>query len=213
MSRASSIMKRKRFVVCKRLDVYQKFSFEVLVDWPVLRCRVLGSLCRTAKANNQLTGQHNRQLITVTMGDAVIEGSNWRLVEVGRVVVINGDHPFAGRLATIVEIIDHKRILVDGPSANASLAVPRQAVPLSKVLLSSLIVEGLNRGSRTGVVRKLWEKSEIDSKWEQTNWAKKRDQMERRKGLTDFERFQVLRLKKQRRFEERKALAKVKASA
>lgn len=44
------------------------------------------------------------------MGDAVIEGSNWRLVEVGRVVVINGDHPFAGRLATIVEIIDHKRV-------------------------------------------------------------------------------------------------------
>jgi large subunit ribosomal protein L14e len=37
--------------------------------------------------------------------------------------------------------------------------------------------------------------------------------MERRKALTDFERFQVLRLKKQRRFEERKALAKVKASA
>lgn len=44
------------------------------------------------------------------MGDAVIEGSNWRLVEVGRVVVINGDHPFSGRLATIVEIIDHKRV-------------------------------------------------------------------------------------------------------
>ena len=44
------------------------------------------------------------------MGDATIEGSNWRLVEVGRVVVINGDHPFDGRLATIVEIIDHKRV-------------------------------------------------------------------------------------------------------
>jgi hypothetical protein len=46
---ASSIIKRKRFVGSKRLDLYQKFSFEVLVDWPVLRCRVLGSLCRTAK--------------------------------------------------------------------------------------------------------------------------------------------------------------------
>lgn len=44
------------------------------------------------------------------MGEAVIEGSNWRLVEVGRVVVINGDHPFAGRLAAIVEIVDHKRV-------------------------------------------------------------------------------------------------------
>lgn len=44
------------------------------------------------------------------MGDAVIEGSNWRLVEVGRVVVINGDHPDAGKLAAIVEIVDHKRV-------------------------------------------------------------------------------------------------------
>jgi large subunit ribosomal protein L14e len=44
------------------------------------------------------------------MGEASIEGSNWRLVEVGRVVLINGDHPYNGRLAAIVEIIDHKRV-------------------------------------------------------------------------------------------------------
>lgn len=44
------------------------------------------------------------------MGEAVIEGSNWRLVEVGRVIAINGDHPYAGRLAAVVEIIDHKRV-------------------------------------------------------------------------------------------------------
>ncbi len=44
------------------------------------------------------------------MGEALIEGSNWRLVEVGRVVVITNDHPFTGRLAAIVEIIDHKRV-------------------------------------------------------------------------------------------------------
>lgn len=47
------------------------------------------------------------------MGDAVIEGSSWRLVEVGRVVVINGDHPDAGRLGAIVEIVDHKRVRFD----------------------------------------------------------------------------------------------------
>jgi large subunit ribosomal protein L14e len=55
------------------------------------------------------------------MGDAVIEGSNWRLVEVGRVVVINGDHPFAGRLATIVEIIDHKRVGFPAPDQFAEI--------------------------------------------------------------------------------------------
>jgi ribosomal protein L14E/L6E/L27E len=44
------------------------------------------------------------------MGEALIEGSNWRLVEVGRVILINGDHPDAGKLAAVVEIIDHKRV-------------------------------------------------------------------------------------------------------
>ena len=43
------------------------------------------------------------------MGDATIIGSKWRLVEVGRVVLLQTG-PSAGRLATIVEIIDHKRV-------------------------------------------------------------------------------------------------------
>ena len=43
------------------------------------------------------------------MGDATIIGSKWRLVEVGRVVLLQSG-PSAGRLATIVEIIDHKRV-------------------------------------------------------------------------------------------------------
>ena len=43
------------------------------------------------------------------MGDATIVGSKWRLVEVGRVVLLQSG-PEAGRLATIVEIIDHKRV-------------------------------------------------------------------------------------------------------
>jgi large subunit ribosomal protein L14e len=32
-------------------------------------------------------------------------------------------------------------------------------------------------------------------------------------NLSDFDRYKVLRLKKQRRFEQRKALAKIRASA
>jgi large subunit ribosomal protein L14e len=40
---------------------------------------------------------------------AEIGSSQWRLVEVGRVVLLeNGTD--AGKLATIVEIIDHKRV-------------------------------------------------------------------------------------------------------
>lgn len=43
------------------------------------------------------------------MGEAAIKASSWRLVEVGRVVLIQGG-PSDGKLATIVEIIDHKRV-------------------------------------------------------------------------------------------------------
>lgn len=43
------------------------------------------------------------------MGSVEVTASAWRLVEVGRVVLF-ASGPFAGRLASIVEIIDHKRV-------------------------------------------------------------------------------------------------------
>lgn len=43
------------------------------------------------------------------MANIDINASQWRLVEVGRVVLfVSG--PYTGRLATVVEIIDHKRV-------------------------------------------------------------------------------------------------------
>ena len=44
------------------------------------------------------------------MGDATVESPSWRLVEVGRVVLVQDNGPYTGRIATIVEIIDHKRV-------------------------------------------------------------------------------------------------------
>jgi large subunit ribosomal protein L14e len=43
------------------------------------------------------------------MAEIEVKASQWRLVEVGRVVLFTHG-PFTGRLATIVEIIDHKRV-------------------------------------------------------------------------------------------------------
>jgi len=40
---------------------------------------------------------------------ANVSSWNYRLVEVGRIVLIS-DGPYAGKLAAIVEIIDHKRV-------------------------------------------------------------------------------------------------------
>ncbi|KAI4124411.1 MAG: hypothetical protein LQ347_005749 [Umbilicaria vellea] len=158
------------------------------------------------------------------MGEADIDvkASQWRMVEVGRVVLFsNGPH--TGRLATIVEIIDHKRItsidmrykqaLVDGPSSRERAAVPRHAISLANVILTPIVIPKLPRAAGTGAVAKAWEKEGIEQKWDESAWAKKREQREKRRTLSDFERFKVMRLRKQARFEVRKAHAKVRASA
>lgn len=102
--------------------------------------------------------------------------------------------------------------LVDGPSSDPKLATPRGVAHFSKALLTPIVIK-LPRGARTPTVKKAWDAAEVEAKWNETNWAKKQLQQERRQSLTDFDRFKLMRLKKQRRFEERKALAKIKAAA
>lgn len=66
----------------------------------------------------------------------------------------------------------------------------------------------LPRGSRTATVAKKFEAAGVESKWSSSTWAKKIAQRERRRALTDFERFQVLVLRKQKRFAVKEAAAK-----
>ncbi|KAF2689578.1 hypothetical protein K458DRAFT_358454 [Lentithecium fluviatile CBS 122367] len=147
---------------------------------------------------------------TVEMGDAEISTSQWRYVEVGRVAIFK-DGEYEGRLAAIVEIIDHKRVLVDGPSENG--AVPRHAAALAHLSLTPIVLPKLPRGTGVGTVKSAWAKAEVDKNWAGSTWAKKRTQFQKRKQLNDFERFKVLKLRKQARFEVRKSLAKIKSSA
>lgn len=134
--------------------------------------------------------------------------------------------PLLSRSSTTSAYVQHKRpestwdiytnsrqVLIDGPSTETKTAVPRQSIALARLILTPLVLETLPRGSRTGTVKAAWEKAGIEAKWQESAWAKKRAQKERRRALTDFERFKVLRLRKQARFEVRKSLAKVKAAA
>ena len=92
------------------------------------------------------------------------------------------------------------QVLVDGPSTKKELYVPRHAVALQNLILTPLVISKLPRAAGTGALAKAWKKDEIDSKWESSTWAQKRKQKERRRALTDFERFKVMRLKKQVRY-------------
>lgn len=134
----------------------------------------------------------NKHIMSTT-----VKTANWRYVEYGRIVLIDNS-----KLATIVEIIDQKRVLIDGPSIN------RQAISLNKVVLTPLVLEKLPRGARTATVNKKWAAADIDSKWAATSWAKKLAVRQRRANLTDFERFQVMVLRKQKRLAVSKIAAK-----
>lgn len=75
--------------------------------------------------------------------------------------------------------------------------MPRHVLPLAHATLTPFTIPQLPRAAGTGPVKKLWEKNEIDGKWAKSSFAQKTDRAERRKNLTDFERFKVLRLRKQ----------------
>ncbi|CAR26079.1 hypothetical protein ZYGR_0E00580 [Zygosaccharomyces rouxii] len=134
--------------------------------------------------------------------ESVVKTANWRLVEVGRIVLVKNGQG-AGKLAAIVEIISQRKVLVDGPETG----VDRQAISLTQVVLTPLTFN-LPRGARSATVAKKWNAAQVSQKWSTTSWAKKIAQRETRSNLSDFERFQVMVLKKQQRFAEKKALAK-----
>jgi large subunit ribosomal protein L14e len=58
-----------------------------------------------------------------------------------------------------------------------------------------------------------WKAANVDKSWKESSFAQNRDKSSKRRALNDFERFKVLRLRKQARTEERRALSKVKASS
>lgn len=137
------------------------------------------------------------------MSATKVKAANWRYVEVGRVVLINSGAS-TGKLATIVEIVDQKKVLIDGPTTG----VPRQAISLALITLTPHVIEKVPRGVGSTALAKKWEASQVEAKWNNSAWAKKIAQRQRRRELTDFERFQVLVLKKQRRYAVNKAAAK-----
>ncbi|KAL8277562.1 hypothetical protein RQP46_009994 [Phenoliferia psychrophenolica] len=131
-----------------------------------------------------------------------------RYVEVGRVVLIS-DGPCAGKLATIVEIIDHNRALIDGPLTG----VPRQSFAYRRLVLTPFVLTKLTRAASTPIVKKVFEASDVLAKWEKSAWAQRRAAMEKRRSTSDFERFEIMLLKKQRRRVVQLAGAKAKKSA
>ncbi|CBK24587.2 uncharacterized protein [Blastocystis hominis] len=113
-----------------------------------------------------------------------------RFVEAGRVAYINYGSNF-GKLCTIVDIIDGKRVLIDGPTTG----VKRQQISVSRLYLTDFVIP-LERGAKSAAVAKAYKEAEIDNKWKETAWAKKLAARAAKAAMNDFDRFKAHYAKK-----------------
>jgi large subunit ribosomal protein L14e len=116
-----------------------------------------------------------------------------RYMEVGRVVLINYG-PDAGKLATVIDIVDQNKCFIDGP---AELGVKRQVISYKRIALTDLTVK-IQRNARQKTLSKAWKEADLLAKWQASAWAKKLESRKRRANLNDFDRFKVMVAKKQK---------------
>jgi large subunit ribosomal protein L14e len=117
-----------------------------------------------------------------------------RYVEVGRVVLINYG-PETGKLATIIDIVDQNKCLIDGPADITG--VSRQVISFTRIALTDFTVK-IQRNARQSTLKKAWAEADTMAKWEASSWAKKLASRKKRASLSDFDRFKVMVAKKQK---------------
>eukprot|EP00760_Papus_ankaliazontas_P002096 PhM_4_TR10840/c0_g1_i1/m.67757/K02875/RP-L14e, RPL14; large subunit ribosomal protein L14e len=125
-----------------------------------------------------------------------------RYVEVGRLVQIrSGTHK--DRAATIVDIVDHNRVLVQNPEAN----VPRTVVNVKSIDLMDVTIP-LKRSASSKNVKKAFKAADAMKKWAETSAAKRVAVKAARTSSSDFDRFRVRRVRRIREIIAKKALKK-----
>jgi len=117
-----------------------------------------------------------------------------RYVQIGRVAVINYG-PDYGKLCTIVDIIDHNRVLVDGP-VNVT-GIPRQQYNLRRLAITGLRMK-ISKGIRQKALTKALKDNKILEKWTKSSWGRKITARKNKDNLNDFQRFVVFLAKAKR---------------
>eukprot|EP00444_Apocalathium_aciculiferum_P047694 CAMPEP_0183500766 /NCGR_PEP_ID=MMETSP0371-20130417/2816_1 /TAXON_ID=268820 /ORGANISM="Peridinium aciculiferum, Strain PAER-2" /LENGTH=133 /DNA_ID=CAMNT_0025694971 /DNA_START=92 /DNA_END=493 /DNA_ORIENTATION=- len=129
-----------------------------------------------------------------------------RFVEPGRLALITYG-PCSGKVCTVVDIVDQKRVVVDGPESVTG--VPRHMMPVKRLSLTDFKLN-ITRGAREKTLKTALKKEDTMAKWAATSWAKKVKAKEVRSNMTDFDRFKVMVARKRRSTELKKSTKKTK---
>merc|ERR1719440_2610143 len=125
-----------------------------------------------------------------------------RFVEPGRLALITYG-PCAGKMCTIIDIVDQKRVIVDGPEKVTG--VRRHMLPVKRLSLTDL-KSSIVRGAREKTLKLALEKDDAMNKWGQTAWAKKLAAKKARSEMNDFDRFKLMVARKKRSLAVKKTL-------
>mmetsp|Transcript_41011 Transcript_41011/g.109374 ORF Transcript_41011/g.109374 Transcript_41011/m.109374 type:complete len:113 (-) Transcript_41011:16-354(-) len=104
-------------------------------------------------------------------------------------------------MCTVVDIVDQKRVVVDGPESVTG--VRRHMMPVKRLSLTDFTSK-IARGAREKTLRLALEKDGVMAKWSATAWAKKVKAKEVRSKMTDFDRFKLMVARKKRTAEIKK---------
>jgi len=117
-----------------------------------------------------------------------------RYVEVGRVILITFG-PDTGKLATVVDIVDQNKCLIEGPEEITGIA--RQVISFKRIALTDLKVN-VQLNARAKTLKAAWKEADTMAKWDSSAWAKKLASKKKRASLSDFDRFKVMVARKQK---------------
>jgi len=127
-------------------------------------------------------------------------------VEIGRVVLVNYG-PDSGKLAVIIDIVDQNTALVDGPLDQTGVA--RQSINFRRLRLTPLKLV-IPRSVRTSTLSKRFKAADIMGQWNKSNLAQRLTNQNRRRTLSDFERFKLMILRKKKSAIINREVAKLK---
>merc|ERR1712072_650267 len=116
------------------------------------------------------------------------------MLQIGSIVRVNYGEDL-NKLATVVDIIDSGRLLVEGPETLTGLGV------------------GITRNARQKQLNKAWKDAGIQEKWDKSAYSKTLKRRATRASLNDFDRFKVMLARKSKSQKLAGAVRKMRKSA
>merc|ERR1719160_219806 len=92
-----------------------------------------------------------------------------RFVQPGRLCYISYG-PFEGKVCTVIDIVNQRRVIVDGPESQTG--VPRHQIPVRWLSLTDFKCKIL-KAAREKTLKKALGEGETLKKWGESAWAKK----------------------------------------